>query len=193
MSSPLPDISNVPFLSTVHRAAILDTLFEPSTQLHTLSVSFIAENEFDSYPALIAAVGKQLTDLSTSELESDQKWLDAILGSHPRLGEKKVDSALSRKEQEAMKAAEGDSRTERGEGSSLEEMLKDLNEKYEERFPGLRYVYVLASALCRLQFVTHTGSMNFSISCCCDGISFANALHQVCLSTADLDPWSWKT
>jgi 2-oxo-4-hydroxy-4-carboxy--5-ureidoimidazoline (OHCU) decarboxylase len=162
MSSPLPEISKVPSLTTVHRAAILDTLFEPSTQLHTLSVSFIAENRFDSYPALIAAVGKQLTELSAGELESDQKWLEAILGSHPRLGEKKVDSDLSRKEQEAMKAAEGDSKAESGDGPSLEERLKDLNEKYEERFPGLRYVYVLPFALCRLHVIKHTSFVDFN-------------------------------
>lgn len=136
MASPLPAIEKVPTLSTVHRAAILDTLFEPSTQLHTLSVSAIAERTFDSYGALIAAVGTQLTDLFKSELESDQKWLDAILSAHPRLGEKKLESAQSRREQEAMRQAEG--QTESGE--DVAEKLNVLNEKYEQTFPGLRYV-----------------------------------------------------
>lgn len=151
MSSPLPDISKVPSLPTFHRAAILDTLFEPSTQLHTLSVTSLAETEYESYPALISAVGTQLTTLSASELESDQKWLDAILGSHPRLGEKKVESELSRKEQEAMRAAEGGGEKGR-DGSSVEERLRVLNVKYEATFPGLRYVYVYPYFFCVLAF-----------------------------------------
>lgn len=136
MTSPLPTIDKVPSLSTVHRAAILDTLFEPCTQLHTLSVSTLSERTFDSYGDLIAAVGAQLTELFNSELESDQKWLDAILSAHPRLGEKKVESALSRREQEAMRQAEGHSEA----GDDVAEKLKVLNEKYEQTFPGLRYV-----------------------------------------------------
>ena len=130
----LPAIRKVPSLPTIHRAAILDTLFEPCTQLHTLSVSTLSEKTFDSYSDLIAAIGQQLTDLYQSELESDQKWLDLILSAHPRLGEKKVESELSRREQEAMKKAEG------GDSEDVAEKLRGMNEKYEEVFPGLRYV-----------------------------------------------------
>ena len=46
---------------------------------------------------------------------------------------------LSRREQEAMKKAEG------GDGEDVAEKLRVLNEKYEETFPGLRYVYVSSS------------------------------------------------
>lgn len=51
--------------------------------------------------------------------------------SHPRLGEKKVESVsvLSRGEQEGLKEQEGES-----------EQLAALNKEYEGRFPGLRYV-----------------------------------------------------
>ncbi|KAI9759001.1 MAG: member of Set1p complex, histone methyl transferase [Chaenotheca gracillima] len=62
--------------------------------------------------------------------------LDDILGAHPRLGEKKVDSALSRDEQARMRAAG----TGSGSSTEEEEMLRRLNEEYEAVYPGLRYV-----------------------------------------------------
>jgi 2-oxo-4-hydroxy-4-carboxy--5-ureidoimidazoline (OHCU) decarboxylase len=129
--SNLPPISQVPSLDTEARAQILDLLFEPCLQLHTLSVSLLHEQNFSSYKDLIAAVGKQLTALFESDLESDTKWLDSILSAHPRLGEKKVDSEQSRKEQAQLN--QGD---DAGEGKKL----AALNSKYEATFPGLRYV-----------------------------------------------------
>lgn len=128
----LPPISSVASLPTEERARILDVLFEPSTQLHTLAVESLKENQFDEYTKLIDSVGQQLTVLYSSALESDQKWLNDILGAHPRLGEKKVDSEQSRKEQAQLN--QGDP----GQG----EKLTKLNQQYEETFPGLRYVYV---------------------------------------------------
>jgi 2-oxo-4-hydroxy-4-carboxy--5-ureidoimidazoline (OHCU) decarboxylase len=130
----LPDIATIPSLDVEQRAGILDTLFEPCTQLHTLSVSLLHEQKFTSYTNLIDALGKQLYDLQQSDLVSDQKWLDAILSAHPRLGEKKVDSEQSRKEQAQLNAG--------GEGEA--EKLAELNRKYEEKFPDLRYVYAIA-------------------------------------------------
>src|SRR2546421_12223894 len=94
-----PLIESIPPLSTVERATILDHLFEPSIPLHTLSVGLLHEKTFESYNDLIASVGLQLTELAGSPSPSDQDWLDKILGAHPRLGEKKVDSAKSRAEQ----------------------------------------------------------------------------------------------
>lgn len=139
----LPPIAEVPGLDAVARAQILDVLFEPSTQLHTLSVTPIAEEHFSSYADLIAFVGRQFSALLNSDLESDQKWLNIILGAHPRLGEKKVDSALSRQEQAAMKAAESGTGFDSHSQTDPEEVavkLAHLNERYEETFPGLRYV-----------------------------------------------------
>lgn len=125
----LPSIDVVPSLSTEDRAKILDLLFEPSTQLHTLSIALLHDQTFASYDDLIAAVGVQLTDLSESALTTDHAWLEDILGSHPRLGAKKVDSAQSQAEQAQL------------QGSSEEaEQLRLLNEEYERAFPGLRYV-----------------------------------------------------
>ena len=128
----LPPISTLPTLDAEERAQFLDTLFEPCTQLHTLSVSLLHEQKFPSYNDLIDAVGGQLQELHRSNLESDHKWLEAILSAHPRLGEKKVDSEQSRKEQAQMNQG----------GSEEAETLAELNRNYEEKFPGMRYVYV---------------------------------------------------
>ncbi|KAK5118864.1 hypothetical protein LTR62_000073 [Meristemomyces frigidus] len=125
----LPPIETIPQLPTENRAAILDLLFEPSTQLHTLAVPLLHEKTFSSYNDLVAAIGIQLTELSESASSSDTQWLRSILGSHPRLGAKKVESAQSQAEQAQLK------------GSNEEvEQLRQLNEEYEAKFPGLRYV-----------------------------------------------------
>ena len=134
----LPTITTLPTLDTTSRAAILDTLFEPCTQLHTLSVALLRESTFPSYDALIAAVGDQLTSLFQSKLASDQEWLDAILSAHPRLGEKRVESEQSRAEQAKLG----------GGGEEEAEKLASLNGEYEAVFPGLRYVYGLSPFSC---------------------------------------------
>jgi OHCU decarboxylase len=127
----LPSISSVPSLPTGRRAHILDTLFEPCTQLHTLSVATLHDNTYPDYDSLISAIGDRLTSLLSSSSTSDSEWLDAILSAHPRLGEKKVDSELSRREQAQLQQGAGDREGER---------LAELNREYEEKFPGLRYV-----------------------------------------------------
>ncbi|OAG44958.1 hypothetical protein AYO21_00920 [Fonsecaea monophora] len=126
----LPPTSTLPTLDAEQRAQILDTLFEPCQQLHTLSVSLLREQSFPTYDSLIDAVGQQLLGLFRSNLESDQKWLEAILAAHPRLGEKKVDSEQSRKEQAQLNQG----------GTEEAEKLAAMNRKYEDKFPGLRYV-----------------------------------------------------
>ena len=128
-SSQLPPISTIQSLSTEHRAAILDLLFEPSTQLHTLSAPLLQQEQYQSYDELIAAIGVQLTDLSVTPSSSDTIWLQDILGSHPRLGAKKVESAQSQAEQAQLQG-----------GANEAEQLHALNEEYERAFPGLRYV-----------------------------------------------------
>ena len=126
----LPPIETVQSLSTSDRANILDLLFEPCTQLHTLSLELLRISTFLTYDELVATVGVQLTDLADSTSTSDKHWLDAILGAHPRLGEKKVDSEQSRTEQAQLNV---------GNAEELQR-LTNLNEEYEQSFPGLRYV-----------------------------------------------------
>jgi hypothetical protein len=142
-SFQLPPIAGVPGLSTIERAAVLDSLFEPCTALHTLSLDLLHTETFPSYSDLIARVGIQLTDLSESPSISDTEWLDKILGAHPRLGQKKVDSAQSRAEQAQLNTGGEEEATKLGK----------LNEEYEKTFPGLRYVYVDTDSSCWTQLM----------------------------------------
>lgn len=128
----LPTISGLPSLSTIERATVLDALFEPCEALRTLSLDLLYTQEFSSYNDLIASVGVQLTDLAESPSTSDTEWLDKILGAHPRLGAKKVDSAQSQAEQAQLNTG----------GEDEARKLKELNDEYEKAFPGLIYVYV---------------------------------------------------
>ena len=129
-ASKLPPIEALSELSTAERAAVLDMLFEPCTQLHTLSVELLHEKAFSSYNDMIASIGVQLTDLAESASTSDSEWLEKILGAHPRLGEKKIDSAQSKSEQAQLQSG----------GQEETEQLAKLNTQYEHTFPGLRYV-----------------------------------------------------
>ncbi|KAL2048264.1 hypothetical protein N7G274_000175 [Stereocaulon virgatum] len=129
-SDKLPPISNLPSLPSSDLAAILDLLFEPSVPLHTLSVNLLREQTFSSYDDLIASIGVQLMDLAESTSTSDTQWLESILGAHPRLGEKKIDSAQSKEEQAQLSS---------GQEKEKEE-LSEMNTLYEQTFPGLRYV-----------------------------------------------------
>lgn len=126
----LPAIDTLPTAAPETQAAVLDLLFEPSSQLHTLVLPIIRQDHFTTYDNLITAVNTQLTALAQpSSSTADNATLDAILGSHPRLGAKKVESAQSQAEQAQL------------QGSADEaEQLRALNEAYERAFPGLRYV-----------------------------------------------------
>ena len=163
----LPPISSVPGLSTEERASILDTLFEPCTQLHTLSVSTLHETTFADYASLISAIEAQLLDLLNSSSTSDSEWLDAILSAHPRLGEKKVDREQSRREQAQLHAGVAEPMAE-----NLK--LKELNQEYEEAFPGLRYVYVCSLSVSGLYSVLHYSSTSLPRSGLCSPVQFEN-------------------
>ncbi|KAH8167413.1 hypothetical protein CIB48_g805 [Xylaria polymorpha] len=91
---------------------------------------------FASYAEMIQHIGLLLRQLATSPASpSSRDKLHSILGSHPRLGAKKVDSAQSRVEQ-----AQLNNNTASSSGVGEADRLADLNREYEERFPGLRYV-----------------------------------------------------
>lgn len=129
-SYKLPPVASISQLSTADRIAVLDALFEPSTALHNLSLDLLHTTTFPSYNDLIASIGVQLTDLSESTSSSDIEWLDKILGAHPRLGSKKVESTQSKQEQARLNTG----------GEDEAKRLKALNDEYEAVFPGLIYV-----------------------------------------------------
>lgn len=124
---PIQPPSTLPHATDSTLKHILDLLFEPSPPLHNLTLPVLRSTTFPSYATLIAAINAQLVGL----IDQDVSTLSEILCSHPRLGEKKVDSEQSRKEQAQLQGGEEEGR-----------MLEGLNGKYEGVFLGLRYVYV---------------------------------------------------
>jgi 2-oxo-4-hydroxy-4-carboxy--5-ureidoimidazoline (OHCU) decarboxylase len=146
MSSSLPPISSFSSLNTDRKIQILDTLFEPSPELHKLMVPVITHQSFSSYDSLVDAVHGRMQALSAPDSPEDKQVLYGILGSHPRLGEKKSSAAapakehmsdLSRREQANINAGSGAGAAE-NEGQA--ERLSALNQEYENTFPGLRFV-----------------------------------------------------
>ncbi|KAB5518070.1 Oxo-4-hydroxy-4-carboxy-5-ureidoimidazoline decarboxylase [Coniochaeta sp. 2T2.1] len=143
----LPAVTSLPTLSDDALTSTLDLLFELSPDLHTLALPTMRSISFDSYDELISTIRDILLALTeTLSFTSDPSYpstaidddapkapLLRILSAHPRLGEKKVDSALSRAEQANLRGGGGDS-------EEVLEQLRQLNEEYEKKFPGLRYV-----------------------------------------------------
>ncbi|KAK3899157.1 Oxo-4-hydroxy-4-carboxy-5-ureidoimidazoline decarboxylase, partial [Staphylotrichum tortipilum] len=114
----------------------------PSPTLHALALPLLLTSPpFPSYAALIDAVRTVLLSLvaeaqfPTADTAPEARGkLHAILGSHPRLGErKKAVGAISKNEQRHL------NNTEEGKTEGETE-LERSNREYEERFPGLRYV-----------------------------------------------------
>lgn len=138
MLSALPSPSSISSLSQEQQFQVLDTLFEPSPELHAITGPVLTSQSFASYASLSDAVGSQLSALSLSQSPTDRQTLMKILGSHPRLGRPPAKvteylSELSRKEQANLNKSAAEDQMER---------LSLLNHEYEEKFPGLRFVYV---------------------------------------------------
>ncbi|KAL2189245.1 hypothetical protein L209DRAFT_270896 [Thermothelomyces heterothallicus CBS 203.75] len=174
-AASLPPAASLPTLPPAAQAATLDLLFEPSADLHAVALPALRRaRPPGSYDDLVAAVRArllELADAAETEAEAEprrRRLLFSVLGSHPRLGEKKK----KKKEEEEAKAevevevteTETETETETkagsrggGEGqggsalsalsaaeqshlSAEDEELARLNREYEARFPGLRYV-----------------------------------------------------
>lgn len=132
MAPTLPDVTTLATLPDETLTSILDLLFEPSAELHTLTMPTLRAITFASYTELIETIRDQLLMIADTVHPDPtaRKPLLTILGSHPRLGAKKVDSAQSAAEQAQLQA-----------GAQEEaERLEALNAEYETKFPGLRYV-----------------------------------------------------
>ncbi|KAJ5218806.1 uncharacterized protein N7498_000905 [Penicillium cinerascens] len=132
--SDLPSLSSLPHQPQETQLRVLDTLFEPSPELHQLMVPVLAGQSFSSYASLIDAVGGRMSALSAVNSPTDRNVLFGILGSHPRLGRAPANpehlSELSKKEQAQL-----------NEGAEEQaEKLRELNAEYEAKFPGLRFV-----------------------------------------------------
>lgn len=142
-SLSLPPVSTLASLPDEQVTAALDLLFEPSNDLHELSLPAIraASDKIKSYDDVADIVRAQLLSLQSQvakftdptptqdALHAKQKLL-GILGAHPRLGAKKVESAQSVAEQAQLNKASAEEAAQ----------LAKLNAEYEAVFPGLIYV-----------------------------------------------------
>ena len=123
----LPPIGDLHSYGDLAQTKVLDLLFERSPAIHSSLIPVVRTAEYASYPEFIDACQIQLLSLAASSTaDTTDPTLLSVLGSHPRLGEKKVDSAQSAAEQANL-------------GGEGEELAK-LNREYEDKFPGLRYV-----------------------------------------------------
>lgn len=130
----LPALSSLPSLPQEAQLRVLDTLFEPSPELHQLMLPVLGNQSFASYTSLIDAVGGRMSALSAANSATDRNVLFGILGSHPRLGRAPANpehlSELSKKEQAQLNMG----------AEEQAEKLRAMNAEYEGRFPGLRFV-----------------------------------------------------
>ncbi|KAL7953709.1 Oxo-4-hydroxy-4-carboxy-5-ureidoimidazoline decarboxylase [Trichoderma compactum] len=123
----LPPIAFLHSYSDLAQTEVLDLLFEPSPAIHATLLPVIRTAVYSSYPDLIDVCQIRLLSLAAKSAETEpHPVLLSVLGSHPRLGEKNIESAQSVAEQANL------------QGESEE--LAALNKEYEEAFPGLRYV-----------------------------------------------------
>lgn len=134
----LPAITSLPTLSDAALTSTLDLLFEPSADLHTLALPTMRVMSFISYSDLIATLRDELLVVANAVQEGEaKKPLLRILAAHPRLGEKRIESAMSKAEQANLR---GERTGKGGDNEEVSAELTRLNREYEERFPGLRYV-----------------------------------------------------
>jgi 2-oxo-4-hydroxy-4-carboxy--5-ureidoimidazoline (OHCU) decarboxylase len=128
MARSLPDVTQLPTLTQAEQIRALDLLFEPSPAIHNTLLPALQTETFASYDQMIIHCHGLFTALATDDASSSRAVLHSILGSHPRLGAKKVESDQSAAEQAKLQAG----------GDATE--LAALNAEYEARYPGLRFV-----------------------------------------------------
>lgn len=124
----LPAISALPTLDRSEKSKALGLLFEPCPTLVDLVLP-LTNTEYKSWIELIERVREELHGLKPSDPR-----VSGIIAAHPRLGAKKVDSAQSQAEQKSLGS----------QSESEAKLLLEANNKYEETFPGLRYVVFVA-------------------------------------------------
>lgn len=127
----LPQIGSLSKASTSAQKEVLDHLFEPCDALFSLLAPVFSE-PLASYEALIEKCRAKLRDLKNSENSSPEvsPLIAKIVSAHPRLGPSK--DALSSHSTSEQKSLAGT--------QEQAQKLADLNNAYEAKFQGLRFV-----------------------------------------------------
>ncbi|SCU92838.1 LANO_0E02278g1_1 [Lachancea nothofagi CBS 11611] len=131
----LPDFSYFKRADRDTQARLLELLFEQSSSLELITVDdphFVNDIGSD-YTTLVETVRSKLMGLCSRGQDPDTRHhLSDIIAAHPKLGQPKQNlSAHSAMEQRNL-----------GSSDSTEtlEVLQALNNSYEEKYPGLRFV-----------------------------------------------------
>ncbi|RCK67348.1 putative allantoinase 1 [Candida viswanathii] len=134
----LPSIATLKQLPPADQKHVLDQLFEPCDTLSNFIFIKVLPQDFASYPDFINLVRSELIvflrineHAHNSYGEELSPVINEIISAHPRLGEPKKE-ALSVHSSNEQKTLNSD--------PEIVAKLKEMNEKYEQRFPGLRYV-----------------------------------------------------
>lgn len=138
----LPDPAELANLSDDQITVVLNNLFEPCDTLNAYLLPFVRANNFNTYTDLIEACRSKLVRLleeykTDSENQAQRTKICKIVSAHPRLGvPKKLASSLSEHSKNEQKSLSSDG----VDGARLAQQLQELNEKYEQTFPGLIFV-----------------------------------------------------
>ncbi len=118
--------------------AIIDQLFEHNDKFTDFVIrkNFSHDERYNSYGEFIEAVRKELGQLADDYNKGASSDLTdlvrSIISAHPRLGVPKASSLSTSSAVEQRSLQSG--------GPELAKQLFKLNEEYETRFPGLRFV-----------------------------------------------------
>lgn len=137
----LPSIQTLKQLPQSDQKYILDQLFEPCDTLSNFIFIKVFPQQFTTYLEFINFVRKELINLlKENELNP---IINEIISTHPRLGEPKKEqlSIHSSNEQKNLNS-----------DPDIILKLKEMNELYENKFPGLRYV-VFVNGRNRLEII----------------------------------------
>lgn len=129
----LPLSTELSQLSYNDKVAVLDNLFEPCETLTRFLISQLFSNgqSYSSYKELIESARDQLLEYlkqaeSTIPIKPE---IAQIIAAHPRLGASAKLSEHSSNEQKSLQGTQQEA-----------QRLKELNNQYEQTFPGLRFV-----------------------------------------------------
>lgn len=128
----LPPPTELTSLSHLQKVEVLDHLFEPCLTLGEIITDRVMKSDFSTYKQFIEACRSELLaflDEEPTHPENSAK-IAKIVSAHPRLGPSKDKlSSHSSSEQKSLAGTAEEA-----------QRLADLNDAYEKRFPGLRYV-----------------------------------------------------
>lgn len=123
----LPDPSSLSSLDKESKVELLNNLFEKHSEIHDLLIPKLFNRNYESYNEFIETSRKIFLALNPNNSVTQ-----GIIAAHPRLG---VPAKLSSHSNSEQKSIYNNTDADK----VINQFIK-LNDEYEEKFPGLRYV-----------------------------------------------------